>query len=119
MKRKVRPATVALEPCDLRKPLPHHVEASPVAGALDDDGQLVVEDDFERNQLSWRDRSRQRYARVGFVVITRPMKLRGRPEVDRGAVRVSQRQFADVHPSPVLGRGASSSTDPLAKKRGR
>ena len=58
VKREVRPAPVRLEPRDLREPLPDHVEALPVPGALDDRGELVVPRHVDLDLLPGRDLAR-------------------------------------------------------------
>src|SRR5580704_11621518 len=117
MKREVREVPVALEPGDLGKPLADHVERSAVAGTLDDDGQLVVEDDVESDRLPGADFARKGDARVGLVVVARALQFCRRPEVDAVVAAlavVPEGELLDVDPPPVLWRFASATTHPFA-----
>ncbi len=138
VEREMRPPGLrpwpVLEPRDLGKPLADHVEAAAVAGPLDDDGQLVVEHDVERDRLAGRDLPRQGDACVGLVLVARgaasvrppspgttgggrASELGAWPQVDRCRVAVAvQGELLHVDPAPVFRRAAASPPDAFAKE---
>jgi hypothetical protein len=75
MHGKVGPPAVRLESGNLGKPLTDEVKGACVARAHHHAGQLVVPNDVEVDRLTGRDLARQLHARVGLVVVPRPVEL--------------------------------------------